>query len=454
MKKPNTNLPYISTCLCLFSCLCASRSQAQNQYFDINGATSGYGVAANGSYSWDAANWGVSGGTGATTTWGAGTFARFYGAATYTVTVNNDELMAGMYQNGGSGHNLTVNSAGSGALDIATGDQGFLAASGTTLTLNALITGSGGLAPESSGNIIINNANTYTGGTAIGYSGTPLTYFNNNNAFGSGTIRNVYTTASVAPLLTTGGTLATPKTITLANNFSIATAGAGFNFANSSYTPLVLTGDFALGTGVALVKNNGDTTAPLTLSGNLNNTGTLNLGFNNGGTIIVKGANAGLTGTVTIGTTGGQANGIVKLGAANTLSHAGNITLTGGTLDPNGLTHTMTTTTLTLGVSSKIDFGSGDGVLEFADSTGTVWSGLLNLVNFDPAHDQLRVGTDGNGLTSQQLADIEFNGTQLGNAQIDSQGYIVDVPEPSTVALSAMGGFGMLMAWMRKRKSA
>src|ERR1700722_18595325 len=139
----------IATALCL---LCAS-AKAQNYFFDVNGTTSGFGIANGGSYSWDDPNWDTnSAGTGPTiATWPSGQFARFDGGVSgnsYTVTVNNDESMAGLFQEV-NGVNLTINSAGSGTLDIlqngpninnATNDQGFLnGGSSATLTINAVI---------------------------------------------------------------------------------------------------------------------------------------------------------------------------------------------------------------------------------------------------------------------------------------------------------------------------
>src|SRR5690349_12623254 len=78
--------------------LAAQTSRAATQeYFDVNGTTSGFGTANGGTYSWDSAFWanrGASGtdanGTFSTSTWvtdGTG-FARFFGGTSgdnYTV---------------------------------------------------------------------------------------------------------------------------------------------------------------------------------------------------------------------------------------------------------------------------------------------------------------------------------------------------------------------------------
>ena len=84
---------------------------------------------------------------------------------------------------------------------------------------------------------------------------------------------------------------------------------------------------------------------------------------------------------------------------------------------------------------------------------------ILNLVstgggNWNNSSDFLRLGIDGSGLTPAQLAEIEFNGTDLGFAAISSQGFIYDlnqIPEPSTVVLSLLGGLGVMWNIRRRR---
>src|SRR5581483_11688128 len=276
----------------------------------------------------------------ATGNWVAGDFARFDGTANYTVTVNADESMAGLYQNV-AGQTLTINSAGAGTLDIVPPDQGFITV-GTTI-INAVVSGTGGLAPESGGNLYLTGNNTYSGGTTFGYapsSGTPLVYFNNNNSFGTGTIKFIQPAGTLAPMLAYGGT-----TITLPNAFQHTVSGAGVNFASSVNTPVVATGAWNLDAKNTIIKNNGDNTAPLTLSGNISSTANVTFSGDNGGKTILSGANTLFTGVTTVGSAS-SANLTLALGAANTLSHNSGVVMNGGNLDLGGFHHTMGATTL------------------------------------------------------------------------------------------------------------
>jgi hypothetical protein len=53
-------------------------------------------------------------------------------------------------------------------------------------------------------------------------------------------------------------------------------------------------------------------------------------------------------------------------------------------------------------------------------------------------------------LTGSQLAEIEFNGGGLGTAGIDPNGYIYQIPEPSTALL---GLLGLGLIWKGRRKA-
>ena len=454
MKKlTSTSLRFITAALGLACCLLTFNAQAQSQYFGVTA-----GIANGGTYSWDAANWSVSAGTSSgpfTFNWTPGDFARFYGGASdnYTVTVNASEQNTGMYLNA-AGATLNINDAGSGlgSLNVITAIQGFLVASGENLYINVPITGAGGVAPESSGSLYLYGNNTYIGGTALGDSGSTLTYINNNNSFGA---------ASGAISLNRGAgvfsvVLATAP-VTIANNWTDLGTGDGVNFASSASCPVVCSGTWSVGASGFLVRNNGASTSPLTLSGKISGSGGVTFSGANTGTIIVSGANA-YTGATTVGSTGDTAI-TLKLGAANTIASSSSVIMAGGTLDPDGFHHAMASTTLGLTVNSTIDYTSGAAELDFAKSSALTWAGTLNLKstgggNWNTSGDNLVIGTDATGLTVPQLGEIEFNGTDLGDAGITSQGYIIDtaqVPEPSTLVLSLLGGLGLM--WNLRRRA-
>ena len=455
-NHPANSLRFIPTGLCLAVCLLANNAKAVNQYFDVNGTTAGYGIANGGSYSWDGANWATaSGGGAATANWVAGQFARFPGGVSgnsYTVTVNADESMAGLY-NSVSGTTLTINGAGSGTLDVVSGYQGFLVTG--NVIINAPISGVGGVGPEQGGSLYLYGNNTYSGGTEFGFGGSPLTFINNNNSFGSGPVTMSAAAGNYAAVLATAP-------VTLANNFTTVTSGNGINFASSASSPVVSTGTWSLGANNILIRNNGNSTSPLTLSGQISGTASLNFSGANGGKIILSGANT-YSGSTTVGVTGDTAITLV-LGAANTIASSSSLIMAGGGTDPDGFHHTMTSTTLGLTANSTFDYTSGAAEMDFAKSAGVAWTGglTLNLVstgggNWNLSGDALEIGTDATGLTSGQLGEIEFNGTDLGDAGINAQGYIYDtaqvVPEPSTALLGLLGGLGV-MSNIRRRRTA
>ena len=357
--------------------------------------------------------------------------------------------MAGMYLNA-AGATLNLNDAGNGtgSLDITSGVQGFIV-NGSAI-INANITGVGGVDPEYGGSgasLSLFGNNTYSGGTALTSSST-LVYYNNNNSFGSGTISVSESAGSFAPLLATGG-----STITLANNFANTVSGSGVNFAGSANTAVISTGNWSLGANSINIRNNGNSTAPLTLTGVISGSGGVTFSGSGGGTIHLNNRHS-YTGTTTIGSAGDTAI-TVELGIANAIASSSSVLMSGGTLNLGGFTHTMTATTLGLTTGSSIDFGAGSSHLSLANSSALTWTGTLDLLNWNSADDTLQIGTDDTGLTAGQLADIEFDGTGLGDAEINSQGFITDVPEASTTVLGLAGGLGWLgLIWnSRRRKS-
>jgi hypothetical protein len=446
--------------------VCANQvpsATAQSLYFDVNGTAAGFGITTGNTYDWDATTNGgfwdtSSAGTGTISGWVQGAFPRFDPATpapTYTVTVSNVEQVAGMFFQ--SAQTLTINPVGSGGLQIVgTGAQGILGASGATAIINAPISGTNQIQPSNGGNLeFFGNNSAFSGGFSFGSSGTLIT-FNNNNSFGTGNLVIATAANGFVPLLSSGG-----APITLANSFSNTTSGDGVNFGSASNTPVVSTGTWTLGANNLLLRNNGNATAPLTLSGAIGGSGVITLSANNNGTIVLSGPNTD-TGTIAITGPGGVLAGTskvtLKLGAAGTIASFGGVNLAGGVFDPDGFTQAMSSTTLNLSAStagSTIDYEAGAAEIDFANSSAVAWASgtTLNLANWNPGSTSLRFGTDSTGLTPAQLAEIEFNGSGLGTAQLDSNGFVVSaVPEPSSFLLLGAGASGL--GWYRRRRPA
>ena len=160
-------------------------------------------------------------------------------------------------------------------------------------------------------------------------------------------------------------------------------ASVTVNVTNKNYT---LAGSFAIGGG-AFTKNGpgtltlaNDNAAPLAST-------SLTVA---GGTLLLPD-----TGTDRIG------NAVPVTLAGGTLALAGTVTETAGVLTVGGT-----------GVST-INFGSGSGILAFADSSAATWTGTLQITNWAGSTngggtDRLFVGSTAGGLTASQLARIGF----------------------------------------------
>jgi fibronectin-binding autotransporter adhesin len=201
---------------------------------------------------------------------------------------------------------------------------------------------------------------------------------------------------------------------------------------------------------------------------------------NNGGRLTVDGAF-----NTTIGSAGGRgdivdAGGLTKSGAGtltlggtvansysgSTIVNGGSIiaakasafgngssalTLNGGTVNSGGFSHGFGTLSLT--AESTLDLGAGTSALTFAASSGQSWSGILHILNFTQGTDSIRVGTTSSSLTFSQLSEISWDDQPgINQTIVDSNGFLVPIPEPSTVTLSVLGGFGIALALFNRRK--
>lgn len=316
----------------------------------------------------------------------------------FSILVNNAAINFNSTVGGTGGANVCTGNwyLGTNQLDLRN-DGNTLAES---VTLSGVISGSGAVQYSANNNVAPISAfgtNTYTGGTFIGNASTaaPVITFNNSQSFSTGAVYNDGTNAIT--LVATGG-----NAFTLANSIIMTNAPAGFTFSNANSTSL-------------------------TLAGVISGTGNANFAGASGGTTYLNNQNT-YAGTTAIGT-----GATLELTASGAITASSGLILKGGTLDPAGVNQTINT--LTLNANSAIDYEAGGAEIDFANSSSQTWSGTLNITNWNSSVDKLRFGTDSTGLTTAQLAQIEFNGTGLGTAQIDANGYIIAVTPPPAVTI-------------------
>lgn len=185
----------------------------------------------------------------------------------------------------------------------------------------------------------------------------------------------------------------------------------------------------------------------LTVSGNANTY--------TGSTIVTAGT-LNVNGTLSATSALSISGGTLQLGAADRINDSASVTMSGGTLDTAGFAENLGS--FTLAGTAAIDLGNGASVLRFLDSSGNApsWTGTLSISNWSGTltgggTDQLFFGSNASGLTSEQLAMIQFinpAGFDPGTygAQILSTGEIVAIPEPGSAVtlLCALGMFGSL----------
>ena len=319
----------------------------------------------------------------------------------------------------------------------------------------------------------------------------------------SGGVGAIFVDGSVVRNIDTGSGLQSVQGI----QFNFVSGGGGFTIF-STLTPLGLRTQTG-GTYVGIVNNDDNTqtiSVPVTMANVLGGAGstasqtfnaaaggltfsgiyngTANTINNNSGRLTIDGAfdtaiGGNGTGRGDIVGTGGltkNGNGTLFLGGTNantysggTILNAGTIvaqkanalgsssaqlTLNGGTFNTGGKNQAIGA--LNLLSSATLDLGAGVSVLAFANSSSLTWTGTLHVLNWTTNVDSLRFGTTSGGLTAAQLGSIVFDdvpGAWPGANQIDGNGFVVPVPEPSTVTLSLIGGFGLAIALRRRNRN-
>ncbi len=225
------------------------RAQAATRYFDVNGASTGSGVTANGSYSWEGNFWNANDANGATATtaWAEEDFPRFSAGTdantlTYTIIAGSNHTIAGMQLNNSGGGNVNINSGPGVVLSIAAGDQGFSVGTPTSnnLKINATLGGTGRIVWQGTGSLYLLGNNTFSGGVLLNAgSGVNI---NNDNSFGTGTITwGVASQVLAAPTATAPMNIANPMVTRSASTLIMAT------FAQ----PVTFSGPWTLNTGTS-----------------------------------------------------------------------------------------------------------------------------------------------------------------------------------------------------------
>ena len=357
-------------CACLIPSLWATSAGAAIYWWDPNGTTS---VGGNGTWDTTTAEWANTGNTlGSQTTslvaWNATSAAGFCAGpsgstsqGTFTITVNTSIGFAGIFNGPEDPGPCTVTITGSGSLNLASGIQGFdthNSAVGFT-HINVPITGSGNVCPQNSGQLYLDAVNTYSGGTALGYSGSPfngLVNFNNGSSFGSGPI----TLSNCA-----GGALVCDVTtaVTIPNAVTCPGTGQTMNIVGTA-AGTTFSGPWTLGStpGIGV----GGTGNLVTISGAISGAG----GFTkyNPSTLVLSGANS-YTGITTI------SNGVLSVTTDNNLGAApaspiGDILISGGTLNASN-TFTLNANRLTsLSGTATISVSTGKTLTYLAQISG------------------------------------------------------------------------------------
>ncbi len=417
------------------------------------------GAIEGGSGTWDASNsdWTDMNGS-VDGTWTDGQFAVFGGAAG-TVDVVGQRSIAGLQFMS----NYTLNATPGNGLVITGADSMIRVDPGMQATINAVISGAGGLDKSDAGTLVLGGSNTYTGGTLV--HGGVLSVSADDNLGAAGT----RVTLDGGSLSVTGtGFNTTARAFTLGANggsLDIADAGNTFNLAQTidgsggltklGAGTLVLGGanTYAGGTNVqsgmlsvSADQNLGAAAGGLTLNGTtLQVTGTT---FNstarsvtlvNGGSLDIVDAGNTLNFTQTVTGNGG----LTKLGAG-TLVLSGTNTYSGGTAVQGGM----------LSVSADQNLGAAAGGLTLNGTTlqvtGTAFNttarsvtlvngGSIDIVDAGNALDVTQAVTGNGGLTKLGAGTLALSGVNSYTGGTSVQGGTLSVAADNSLGDTAGG---------------
>lgn len=410
-----------------------------------------------------------------------------------TLTLNGTGVSSGGALRNTSGNNTWAGTVilGAGA-DPSSGSAARIRSDSGRLTISGVIqdgtTGNVGIRNTGSGTVAFSGENTYTGTTHIVVGALSVGSINSvstnptlgtvhsasSNLGAPTTIANgtihLTTTAEAGELIYTGGGETTDRVINLAGT----TANGGAILTQNGTGPLKFTSDLTAtgessktltlrGTGEgelagAIVNNSATNITSISKSGAgtwvLSGVNTYTGGTSvNGGTLVVSG---GINSSTSLSVD----NGTFRLGANDVVADAATVTLgVGGILETNDFSDLLGA--LAIAGDSTINL-TGTSVLQFADSSGSAWSGLLSISGWSGLEEgsgaeRLIFGSSASGLTPDQLSRISFlnpEGFDPGSygAAILGNGEVVPlIPEPSTALLAVAGACGFAL---RRRRTA
>ena len=318
------------------------------------------------------------------------------------------------------GDNVTFSGVGGTvaiASNVGPGEVAVSAASGTyTFSGAAGITGTTGITKTGAGTLVINNANYYTGITAI--SGGGVVKISNADALGAIGLGAKTTVASGSALEITGGVTTAAETLEIAGSGVSSDGALKSSLGNNTFAGAITL------TGAASIESftSGNT---LTLSGGITNGGNL---------LTISGAGNTTIQTVGISGAGGltkTGNGTLNLNVAN--SFGGPTIVSGGTLSAitGALGGTSAITVSTGATLSAVDFTSGGDLTVNGTGTATISgtagqsvgtvlnnNATLNAVNFSGATGTVTVGTL-NGAGSTTFANSATVSTLNSSGRVD-----------------------------------
>ena len=350
--------------------LATASSSTRIYYWDPQGTSGANPYTGSMTGTWENNGWAYgSAGQSSLVGWTDGKAACFgvhtgTGTPAYTVTMNSSHVVAGFFDGALTPGGCDVTITGSGIIDLASGAQALdtrnHSGANAYLRINCVIAGSGQLYPEGDGQSYLHGANTYTGGTTLGYPGVPFSgtvNFNNGSAFGVGTI-TLSSDGNGSSLALEGSsavTVTNPVTLASTTTNNIVGNAAGLTFS----------GNWSLGGNVLTLGAGGTAGNQTIISGVVS--GTTGLTLYNAGTVVLSGVNT-YSGTTSI-----NSPAVLTIGGAGQLGSGsyGNSIVNGGSFNYDS-SAAQTLSGVISGGGSLAAGGSGTLTLNAANTyTGT-----------------------------------------------------------------------------------